>query len=45
MVRNRPRLTNRASWTPKAMEEAIKAVKEEGKKLRETARFYDIPVK
>ncbi|KAG8300576.1 hypothetical protein J6590_073093 [Homalodisca vitripennis] len=44
MVRNRPRLTQKASWTNEMMKAAIKAVKEDGKKLRETARFYNIPV-
>ncbi|XP_046683563.1 MFS-type transporter clz9-like [Homalodisca vitripennis] len=44
IVRNRPWLTQKAIWTNEMMKAAIKAVKEDSKKLRETARFYNIPV-
>lgn len=44
MVRNRARTTNRASWNEESLQAAIKDVTINGRKLRESARAYGVPV-
>ncbi|KAG8318241.1 hypothetical protein J6590_006555 [Homalodisca vitripennis] len=44
MVRKRARTTDRAKWDKESMDAAIKDVTLNGKKLRESARAYGVPV-